>query len=157
MKILKSILNYIPLATFIIFVVTDGIISLTSALIFVICTIGLLINWKRKKTEMKNWENSSLKGVLNMKFPFYDAPNTATITCCHILENGEPILYVSHDEDDGMWQFLCGKAHETDEAKLVSLKSVFDLDNSVGILKDMPCGYYAERKAQDDEWSVRKR
>ncbi len=49
-----------------------------------------------------------------------------------------------------------GKAHETDEAKLVSLKSVFDLDNSVGILKDMPCGYYAERKAQDDEWSVRK-
>lgn len=102
-------------------------------------------------------DKSEFEGVLNMKFPFYDAPNTATITCCHILENGEPILYVSHDEDDGMWQFLCGKAHETDEAKLVSLKSVFDLDNSVGILKDMPCGYYAERKAQDDEWSVRKR
>ena len=54
MKLLKSILNYIPLATFIIFVVTDGIISLTSALIFVICTIGLLINWKRKKPAMKN-------------------------------------------------------------------------------------------------------
>ena len=49
MKILKSILNYIPLATFIIFVVADGIFSLTSALIFVISTIGLLINWKRKK------------------------------------------------------------------------------------------------------------
>ena len=60
MKILKSILNYIPLATFIIFVVTDGIFSLTSALIFVISTIGLLINWKRKKTEMKNLENFSL-------------------------------------------------------------------------------------------------
>ena len=53
MKILKSILNYIPLATFLIFVVTDGIFSLTSALIFVISTSGLLINWKRK-TEMKN-------------------------------------------------------------------------------------------------------
>ena len=53
MIILKSILNYIPLATFIIFVVTDGIISLTSALIFIISTIGLLINWKRK-TAMKN-------------------------------------------------------------------------------------------------------
>ena len=61
MKILKSILNHIPLATFIIFVVTDGIFSLTSALIFVISTIGLLINWKREKTEMKNWENSSLQ------------------------------------------------------------------------------------------------
>ena len=54
MKILKSILNYIPLSTFIIFVVTDGIFSQISALIFVISTIGLLINWKRKKTEMKN-------------------------------------------------------------------------------------------------------
>ena len=54
MKILKSILNYIPLATFIIFVVADGIISLTSALIFVISSIGLLINWKRKKPAMKN-------------------------------------------------------------------------------------------------------
>lgn len=53
MKILKSILNYIPLVTFLIFVVTDGIFSLTSALIFVISTSGLLINWKRK-TEMKN-------------------------------------------------------------------------------------------------------
>lgn len=66
MKILKSILNYIPLTTFIIFVVTDGIFSLTSALIFVISTIGLLINWKRKKTEMKNWENSSF--VLFIKY-----------------------------------------------------------------------------------------
>ena len=53
MKILKSILNYIPLVTFLIFVVTDGIFSLISALIFVISTSGLLINWKRK-TEMKN-------------------------------------------------------------------------------------------------------
>lgn len=31
------------------------------------------------------------------------------------------------------------------------------LERSEIILKDMPCGYYAERKAQDDEWSVRKR
>jgi len=33
-------------------VVTDGIFSLTSALIFVISTIGLLI--EKEKTEMKN-------------------------------------------------------------------------------------------------------
>ena len=34
-----------------------------------------------------------------MDFPFYDAPNTATIICCHIIDDGKPILYVSHDED----------------------------------------------------------
>ena len=59
MKILKSILIYIPLTTFIIFVVTDGIFSLISALIFVISTIGLLINWKRKKNrdeELKKFQ-----------------------------------------------------------------------------------------------------
>ena len=109
------------------------------------------------KLEFVEQENWNLKVVLDMNFPFYDAPNTATIICCHIIENGEPILYVSHDEDDGMWQFLCGKTHETDEAKLVSLKSVFDLDNSVGILKDMPCGYYAERKTENDDWTIKKR
>ena len=92
-----------------------------------------------------------------MEFPFYDEPNTATIICCHIMENAAPILYVSHDEDDGMWQFLCGKVHEIEEAKLVSLKWVFDLDNSIAVLRDMPCGYYAERKTQNDDWVIRKR
>lgn len=92
-----------------------------------------------------------------MEFPFYDAPDTVTIICCHIIDDDEPILYVSHDEDDGMWQFLCGSRHDTDEARVVSLKEVFDLDNSVGVLKDMPCGYYAERKTQNDTWLVKKR
>ncbi len=72
------------------------------------------------------FERSNRHGI-----SFYDSPDTATIICCHILERQAPILYVSHDEDDGMWQFLCGETHETDEAKLVSLKWVFDLDNSV--------------------------
>lgn len=92
-----------------------------------------------------------------MLFPFEDAPNTATLICCHILDQNASILYVFHDEDDGMWQFLCGSRHNTDEARVVSLKEVFDLDNSVGVLKDMPCGYYAERKTQNDNWLVKKR
>lgn len=56
-----------------------------------------------------------------------------------------------------MWQFLCGKEHEIEEARLVSLKYVFDMDNSVGILADMPCGYYAIRKTREDNWMVGKR
>lgn len=92
-----------------------------------------------------------------MEFPFYDAPNTATIICCHIVDDEKPILYVSHDEDDGMWQFLCGKTHATEEARLVSLSYVFDLDNSIGVLKDMPCGYYATREQPEDTWLVQKR
>lgn len=55
-----------------------------------------------------------------------------------------------------MWQFLCGQEHEIEEEKIVSLKSIFELDNSVGILKDMPCGYYAERRTQVDEWNIKQ-
>lgn len=98
-----------------------------------------------------------LKGTIDMRFPFYDTPDTASIICCHIIENKSPILYVSHDEEDGMWQFLCGKQHEVEEARLVSLKWVFEYDNSVGLLKDMPCGCYAERNTQKDDWAIRKR
>ena len=93
-----------------------------------------------------------------MEFPFYDEPNVATIICCHVIEDAVPILYVSHDEDDGMWQFLCGKeGNETEEGRIVSLKYVFDLDNSIAALRDMPCGYYAERNTQNDDWIVMKR
>ena len=37
------------------------------------------------------------------KFPFKDKPNIACITCSHILDENKPILYVSHDYDDGCW------------------------------------------------------
>lgn len=92
-----------------------------------------------------------------MKFPFHDAPNTATIICSHVLEEHEPILYVSHDEEDDMWQFLCGKeGHEESEARIVSLYSVFMLDHTVASLSEMPCGYFAERESNDSKWVIRK-
>ena len=47
--------------------------------------------------------------------------------------------------------------NETEEARVVSLKEVYDLDNTVGFLKDMPCGYYAERKTQNDAWIIKRR
>lgn len=92
-----------------------------------------------------------------MKFPFNDAPNTSTIICSHILEQGADILYVSHDEDDGMWQFLCGKSHETTDAKLVSLEEVFALDNSIAQIANMPCGHIAIRRDAASKWKTQKR
>ena len=50
-----------------------------------------------------------------MNFPFDDAPNTVAITCCHIMNDNMPILHISHDSDDSMWQFLCGNPHDTSE------------------------------------------
>ncbi len=87
-------------------------------------------------------------------FPFSDTPNTAVITCTHIVDDKEPILFVSHDEDDGMWQFLCGREHSDDDAKIVSLKYVFELDHTIGLLKNLPCGYCAERESLNDKWRI---
>lgn len=89
-----------------------------------------------------------------MEFSFCDAPNTAVITCSHVLEDNKPILYVSHDEEDGMWQFLCGEQHDESEARIVSLYSIFMQDNSIAELAEMPCGYFAERKNQDEKWII---
>lgn len=91
-----------------------------------------------------------------MKFPFSDAPDVATIVCGHVIDGGNPILYVSHDDDDGMWQFLCGDEHTTDDARIVSLQFVFELDHSIGELADMPCGHFATRSCQEGKWVIQK-
>ena len=84
-------------------------------------------------------------------FPFSEEPDTAAFTCCHVLSGERPVLYVSHDED-GYWQFLCGEDHEESDAKLVSLHSIYLLDNSLGQLAELECGHSAERESADDEW-----
>ncbi|MDD5934413.1 MAG: hypothetical protein PUC65_02440 [Clostridiales bacterium] len=87
-----------------------------------------------------------------MEFPFKDAPNTACLVCKHVLNKEKPILYVSHDAEDGMWQFLCGEEHTEEDAKIVSLNSAYMLDKTVGQLADMPCGYYVERNRESKDW-----
>ena len=54
-----------------------------------------------------------------MQMPLKDAQNTETITCCHVLEGKRDVLYASHDEEDGMWQFLCGEAHKQDDGRII--------------------------------------
>ena len=92
-----------------------------------------------------------------MKFPFNEPENTATLTCCHIVENGTGILYVSHDAEDGMWQFLCGGTHTQEQARVVSLNEILTLDNTVSELANMPSGYIAERKSKHSKWTMKKK
>jgi len=72
-----------------------------------------------------------MKGISLENFPFDDAPNTAVITCCHVLDRSLPLLHVSHDMEDGMWQFLCGRCHDEAEARIVSLYSIYMHDPSI--------------------------
>ena len=81
-----------------------------------------------------------------MTFAFKDAPDTACIICQHVLDRKNPITFISHDEEDGMWQFLCSEDHILEDVCLISLAEAFKLDASIGQVADIPCGYAVERK-----------
>lgn len=94
-------------------------------------------------------------GLFRRRFPFREAPDMAVLTCCHVLD-GAPILRVTHDADDGMWQFLCGGEHEAHEARMLALQEAYALDAAVGKLADMPCGCVAVRSGKAAKWQIHK-
>jgi hypothetical protein len=63
---------------------------------------------------------------------------------------------VSHD-DDGDWQFLCGRAHDEergDRAKLVCLADAVRLDPGLNGLADLCRNHHAERASASAPWSI---
>src|SRR5690554_4255789 len=87
------------------------------------------------------------------KFNFSESKDTFCISCAHVLNNQSPILFVTHDRNDSMWQFLCGEhAHEEDEVKIVSLREITEIDHTVNDLYKMPNGFGAERDKVGDKW-----
>jgi hypothetical protein len=85
-------------------------------------------------------------------WPFDDPENVATMTVRQITHGGQPILLVSHDADDGMWQFLTGGPVQMADAMLVSLREVYRIDPSIAELADLPLGWTAERSAPGQSW-----
>lgn len=96
------------------------------------------------------------KKKMKIKFPFSDSPDTACFTCCHVLNKEKPILYVSHDED-GYWQFLCNGDHTENDARIVSLNEILEIDKSISDLAEMDYGYYAEAKDEISNWIVKRK
>lgn len=82
---------------------------------------------------------------------FDDPPNVAVLSTDQILK-GETILYVSHDEEDGAWQFHTGETINESNAKVVSLKRIVELDQSVIELADLPLGWVAIRSKAGAVW-----
>ena len=87
-------------------------------------------------------------------WPFSDPPNVAVITTRSIAEDRAWIAHVSHDADDGGWQF-----HDADpsparqeDARLVSLRSMVERDATLAELADLPEGWRAWRDAARAAW-----
>jgi hypothetical protein len=86
-------------------------------------------------------------------FRFAEPENTACIVCDHVLDKQRPILYASHDKDDGAWQFMCGQSDHTESnAKVISLKNANEIDQTINDLFEMPLGVAAERETITSKW-----
>lgn len=73
---------------------------------------------------------------------FKEQPNIAVITTKSILNKSSDILQVWHDEDDGVWQFLDGSDVNEENALIISLKEIVELDNSISqLLSSFPVGW----------------
>jgi hypothetical protein len=85
-------------------------------------------------------------------WPFADPPDVASITVRQIVRNGHPILLVSHDAEDGSWQFLTGGTFDVADALLVSLGSMVERDRSLVEVADLPPGWRAWRSGPAAPW-----
>ena len=89
---------------------------------------------------------------MTAEWRFEDSPNVAVLTTTRIIKAGMPILHVSHDDDDGSWQFHAGEPVDSREAMVVALKQIVKLDPSVELLADLPYGWIATRESVTSEW-----
>lgn len=90
------------------------------------------------------------------KWEFKEPQNTVVITTNNIIQGDSEILYVFHDEDDGIWQFLDNGICSEEDARIIALKEIVELDNSISLISDLPLGYMAYRLSENSEWIIRK-
>ena len=86
------------------------------------------------------------------EWPFEDAKNTAVITTTGVSYRHEAVCLVSHDDDDGGWQFLTGSPVTMADAMVVSLVEVISRDRSLLELADLPLGWQATRENPQSPW-----
>ena len=85
-------------------------------------------------------------------WPFDQPPNCAVFSLRQIVFGGEPILRVSHDEDDHGWQFLSHGDAMIEDAVVVCLQEIVDMDPSVLEVADMLPGWRATRQRFGEPW-----
>jgi hypothetical protein len=94
------------------------------------------------------------KNVTENEWRFSDPPNLVSITTRKIVDGEHYIGFVSHDEDDGCWQFLSSQNEHFDpaDAMLVGLSTIVSIDSSVNELADLPLGWSASRNGKSGAW-----
>jgi hypothetical protein len=92
------------------------------------------------------------------QWQFEDPPDLAVITLKKIIWEGDWIQTVTHDADDGGWQFLDNdqRSRKESDAAMVCLSEIVDLDPTIIELADLPLGWHAWRSSKDSPWHRQK-
>ena len=85
---------------------------------------------------------------------FKENYNTAVFTTKFVLERKSPILFVFHFTD-GSWQFSGTEENlSDDDFKVVSLKEIIEIDNSLLEVAHIPLGSEAKRLNPQSPWRI---
>jgi hypothetical protein len=90
---------------------------------------------------------------LDDDWPFDQPRNCATLTMRQVLDGTEPILLVSHDADDHGWQFIGTSDGCFEDARVVSLEEMVQLDPTVLEVADLLPGWQAIRVSVGGAWT----
>jgi hypothetical protein len=85
-------------------------------------------------------------------WPFADPLNCAVFVTQEVLERAEPILHVTHQEDEYSWSFIGSSDGTRENCKLIALCEAVQLDPSVLQLADLPIGWRAVRDTVESPW-----
>ncbi|MBV8657492.1 MAG: hypothetical protein JO142_06685 [Burkholderiales bacterium] len=72
------------------------------------------------------------------------------VTSCKITSGDKPVLLVTHDVEG--WMFLTGERFTMEEAQLVSVRSIIQLDPSLSELADLSPNCSATRDSVNAPW-----
>ena len=89
---------------------------------------------------------------------FSESDNTAVFTTKFVAIDKKNITRVTHENEDGAWQFFSDDKFDNleDVLMVVGLGEIIEIDHTVLELADMPKGYFAHRKFKGDKWFIGK-
>jgi len=79
--------------------------------------------------------------------------DTSVFTLRQILDEGAPVLHVSHNSQDGAWQFLGWETPSLSDGVVACIEHLIDLDPSLDPLHDLPRGWHAWRPTREAPWT----
>ena len=90
-----------------------------------------------------------------MDWTFDQAPNVACISDESVI-GGQPVLVVTHYDDDHSWAFLSEQVFHPAQALIVAMSTVIEAHPELNEIADLPPGWTATRGSVGEPWSKQR-